>query len=757
MFIRLRAFHTVYKFRLSRTHAQTHTHKHARTHARKKHDDDMSAVVEDDDRGRLCAEATEATEATEDADDAEEQIDRNELSGEQRRAFQLAVEQRRALFITGLAGTGKTTLLRAILRTARARGSVLATATTARAACLLDHGSTLHRAVGLDADDNKSPVDRARALIDRCRSCCGAMLRAHSSAAAAAAARSASSASSTTVSCAWTELARKMRILAPLKHADACRLHALQTADLLVIDEISMLQPALFVAVDQMLRAARGQLDAPFGGLQVLLFGDFAQLPPVSAAAAAARAPRFQHANGAVDALDAALLLASELQQAPPVLPAVAHESIFAEALARAETKTFVFETDLFQQHFARVTLTHVFRQAGDPVWCALLGRARLAQCTAEDGRLLAARAVASAQVGIERCLQEHGVRPTLLFPRRKEVESINRRELTALTDPPVELLLQSAIKVRDRTFKSDDERARVEQRCQSMAAFAVSSSSQLEPELQLARGARVMCTYNVRVPTLYNGRMGTVLAIATFAVGADSGDAGGARKRARASASAETTTTKKLTATRVFTLPAHQVSSWTTASATATADGGSAHDFESWLRERGLRAHAPSAADRRADAPVRKWRVLDVRAAVVVALDADAGTPADCREVAVLLPLAQRRELGALGDATFHQFPLILAWAITVHKSQGATLNHAVVGCDTFETGQLYTALSRVPAARAIYLANYSGVRALRVHPLVAQSESAAAASSASSASVASVDAAGTVHDDGAAASCVK
>lgn len=46
----------------------------------------------------------------------------------------------------------------------------------------------------------------------------------------------------------------------------------------------------------------------------------------------------------------------------------------------------------------------------------------------------------------------------------------------------------------------------------------------------------------------------------------------------------------------------------------------------------------------------------------------------------------------------TFEQFPLKLAWAITIHKSQGLTFNNTIIdlGYSTFTSGQLYTALSR-------------------------------------------------------------
>jgi ATP-dependent DNA helicase PIF1 len=74
--------------------------------------------------------------------------------------------------------------------------------------------------------------------------------------------------------------------------------------------------------------------------------------------------------------------------------------------------------------------------------------------------------------------------------------------------------------------------------------------------------------------------------------------------------------------------------------------------------------------------------------------------------------------------DDVFHsQIPLRLAYAVSIHKAQGATLDCALidVGPSTFEYGQAYVALSRVKSIDSLYIKAFDP-RVIKAHPKVIQ-----------------------------------
>lgn len=155
-------------------------------------------------------------------------------------ALKFINQTNRSIFLTGKAGTGKTTLLKEIIRTTHK--NVVVVAPTGIAA-LNAGGVTIHSMfqlpfAGFIPDHNQAPVATDSVRFENKDS-----------------------------------LRRHFRMRGD-KQA------VINNMELLVIDEVSMLRADLLDAMDFMLRSVRHK-DIPFGGVQVLFIGDLLQLPPV--------------------------------------------------------------------------------------------------------------------------------------------------------------------------------------------------------------------------------------------------------------------------------------------------------------------------------------------------------------------------------------------------------------------------------------------------------------------------------------------
>ena len=148
-----------------------------------------------------------------------------EWSADQQRALAFVVSGR-SVCITGSAGVGKSRLVAEITARLQAQNRIVAVCGTTGMAAVGVNGRTIHKWAG---------VGLARESAE--------------------------------------DLVRIVN-----KRRDAAR--AWRRTDTLLIDEVSMLMPTLFEKLEYIARKIRRD-DSPFGGLQLVLVGDFAQLPPV--------------------------------------------------------------------------------------------------------------------------------------------------------------------------------------------------------------------------------------------------------------------------------------------------------------------------------------------------------------------------------------------------------------------------------------------------------------------------------------------
>ncbi len=152
------------------------------------------------------------------------------LSSEQQHVIDLVIKEKQSVFFTGPAGTGKSVLMRAIIQQLKKKWvrdpeRLSVTASTGLAACNIG-GMTLHSFAGIGLGKEDVPT-----------------------------------------------LVKKIRRNAKAKN------RWLRT-QALIIDEVSMVDGDLFDKLSQIARTIRNN-GRPFGGIQLVVTGDFFQLPPV--------------------------------------------------------------------------------------------------------------------------------------------------------------------------------------------------------------------------------------------------------------------------------------------------------------------------------------------------------------------------------------------------------------------------------------------------------------------------------------------
>lgn len=503
-----------------------------------------------------------------------------------------------SFFLTGSAGTGKTYVLRLIIRALRAAGKNVAVTASTGCAAVGIQGCTIHSLaeLGLGMD----PIER---------------------------------------------LVKKARTTGRIRDR-------FQTLHALVIDEVSMIDSFLFDKIEAVVRAARmpdiglwerrggarpqkrvrnGRalkdgapwVNAPFGGLQVIVCGDFFQLPPVSASD-----HNFQHSR----------------------------------------EKFFAFDSLAWQQGILKSFMLGVVHRQADEKFIGLLNEVRWGVVSERTKRALDGCFISSGR-NFEADADGNVVHFTKLFAYRRQVASENDMQLRKLQSRGVRY---SAWDYVDRSQLGTLTVRMAEQMLANMNAPV---------SVEVRQGARVLCLKNLDTERgIVNGAGGEVIG---WTMSLD-----GLWERRRAVKGAA-----KEDRPGVYEVRDDEI--W---------DLG-CEMMQASLRREGIWREGE-------DSLVLSGRHLDLIAPVV---RFDNGIT---RHMG-----AERWEIyGTRGqEIGFRkQMPLLLGWALSIHKAQGMTLGEVETDVGkAFDYGQVYVALSRATNIQGLRLRSFDA-RKVSIHEKV-------------------------------------
>jgi len=313
------------------------------------------------------------------------------------------------LFITGAAGNGKSFLLRYIIQELQKRhqpGEVVITAPTGLAAVNIG-GQTIHSFAGIGpmGDTLKAKDYPVRVIVNKIRS-------------------------NTTVETRW------------------------KTMCALVIDEVSMLEPYLFEWLEHAARLVRGSRTC-FGGVHLILCGDFLQLPPV-------------------------------------------------ESSKDLEAKhVFCFETPAWEKcglSQGKIVLTRAVRQSGDLAFAQLLHDVRAGICSRPVWETL-------SSCHIQRKPKPNdGIEPTKLYCTNRDVDQENERRLAGLVGEVVTYSAEDRFGARQGRNEDATNPSNEKKKLKEML------NKKIPDKLHLKVAAQVVLLKNMPQKGLVNGSRGRVL-----------------------------------------------------------------------------------------------------------------------------------------------------------------------------------------------------------------------------------------------------
>ena len=387
----------------------------------------------------------------------------------------------------------------------------------------------------------------------------------------------------------------------------------LNEVNVLIIDEISMIENLHFERLNELMKEARGNKRA-FGGIQVIVTGDFCQLPPVKP---------FEHC------IQCGRELIRGSSEFGTIFSCRMHGDYY-------EKDKFAFRSRAWQEcNFDHVQLTTIHRQ-NDETFIRILQKCRIGQRLSEpDIDLLMDH----------ECMVHHA---TKLFATRDEMNKVNRAEFERLKGlNHIYWCLDNFFWQQAHPHLQWKGVRKPRDGPQSKGPLKALEDHRFPECVQLKKGMLVVLLVNLDLESgLCNGSQGIIC--------------GFEQNDPKLLPKAKTNSAED-PANRVF--------------------GEHAR-----LKEEQIKLFITDPGTRYRTWPVVRFHNGRVRTIY-----------ADC-------------SISELGDDRPHsllcrtQIPLAPAWAMTIHKSQGMTLDRVVVNLSrAFEEGQVYVALSRATGLRGL------------------------------------------------------
>lgn len=380
----------------------------------------------------------------------------------------------------------------------------------------------------------------------------------------------------------------------------------LRETDVLVIDEVSMMENHHFERLNQVMKEARGN-NRPFGGVQLVVTGDFCQLPPVKP---------FQFC----------LTCGTELQRdaTGTVFTCIRHGTFH-------DSDKWAFLSSAWEEcQLEHVNLTNIHRQT-DAEFIAILQKCRLGvPLSSKDEDVLLNH---DSQTS-------NAVR---LFSTREEVRVVNKTAFDRLPSQKRvfrcydDFICNSAhLKSKERRSESDD-------------TLIALRDHRFDPCIELKQGMQVVLLVNLDITAgLVNGSQGVITGFEKCAPS----KLPKAKEKGKGDQN--------------------------------NSSGPILSGEHAEVREANIRAFLDRCTTKELPIVLFQNRVTQT-------------IFPDCR----VNELGDEKPYSLLSRT---QIPLIAGWAMTVHKSQGMTLNRVVVNLSkSFEEGQLYVALSRARSLQGL------------------------------------------------------